>query len=73
MRTLTLTPPTGMMPPSPLHRESSAALQLPEVRERLSRLGAEPMTMTLGEFDAYVRDELRTNAALVKAAGITAN
>ncbi|TMG76614.1 MAG: tripartite tricarboxylate transporter substrate binding protein [Betaproteobacteria bacterium] len=56
-----------------LHRESSAALQLPEVRERVARLGAEPMTMTPGEFDAYVRDELRTNAALVKAAGITAN
>jgi tripartite-type tricarboxylate transporter receptor subunit TctC len=56
-----------------LHRESSSALQLPEVRERVARLGAEPMTMAPGEFDAYVRDELRTNAALVKAAGITAN
>ncbi len=56
-----------------LHRESSAVLQLPEVRERLSRLGAEPMTMPPGEFDAYVGDELRTNAVLVKAAGITAN
>jgi tripartite-type tricarboxylate transporter receptor subunit TctC len=58
---------------SRLHRESSAALQLPQVRERVARLGAEPMTMTPGQFDAYVRDELRTNAALVKAAGITAN
>ena len=56
-----------------LHRESSSALQVPEVRERVARLGAEPMTMAPGEFDAYVRDELRTNAALVKAAGITAN
>jgi tripartite-type tricarboxylate transporter receptor subunit TctC len=56
-----------------LHRETSTALQLPEVRERVSRLGAEPMTMTPEQFDAYVRDELRTNAALVKAAGITAN
>jgi tripartite-type tricarboxylate transporter receptor subunit TctC len=56
-----------------LHRESAAALQLPEVRERIARLGAEPMAMTPEQFDAYVRDELRTNAVLVKAAGITAN
>jgi tripartite-type tricarboxylate transporter receptor subunit TctC len=56
-----------------LHQESATTLRLPEVSERLSRLGAEPMTMSPGEFDAYVRDELRTNAALVKAAGITAN
>jgi tripartite-type tricarboxylate transporter receptor subunit TctC len=58
---------------SRLHRESAAALQLPEVRERIARLGAEPMSMTPQQFDAYVRDELRINAALVKAAGITAN
>jgi tripartite-type tricarboxylate transporter receptor subunit TctC len=56
-----------------LHRESAAALQLPEVRERIARLGAEPMAMTPMQFDSYVRDELRTNAVLVKAAGITAN
>ena len=31
------------------------------------------MSMTPERFDAYVRDELRTNAELVKAAGITAN
>ena len=56
-----------------LHRESSSVLRLPEVRERLSRLGAEPMTMAPEEFDSHVRDELRSNAVLVKAAGITAN
>jgi tripartite-type tricarboxylate transporter receptor subunit TctC len=56
-----------------LHRESAAALQLPEVRERIARLGAEPMAMTPMQFDSYVRDELRANAVLVKAAGITAN
>ena len=45
----------------------------PEVRERLPKLGAEPMAMTPGEFDALVREELRTNAVLVKAAGIQPN
>jgi tripartite-type tricarboxylate transporter receptor subunit TctC len=56
-----------------LYKESTAALQLPEVRERLMRLGADPLTMTPGEFDAYIRDELKTNAVLVKQAGITGN
>ena len=56
-----------------LYKESTAALQLPEVRERLVRLGAEPLGMTPGEFDAYIREELKTNAVLVKQAGITGN
>jgi tripartite-type tricarboxylate transporter receptor subunit TctC len=56
-----------------LYRATTTALQSPEARERLPKLGAEPMAMTPGEFDALVREELHTNAALVKAAGITAN
>jgi tripartite-type tricarboxylate transporter receptor subunit TctC len=43
------------------------------VQDRVSKLGAEPMLMTPQQFDAYIRDELRANAALIKAAGITAN
>jgi tripartite-type tricarboxylate transporter receptor subunit TctC len=31
------------------------------------------MAMTPAQFDAHVREELRVNAPLVKAAGITAN
>ena len=58
---------------SRLYKESVAALQLPEVRERLMRLGADPLSMTPGEFDAYIREELKTNAVLVKQAGITGN
>jgi tripartite-type tricarboxylate transporter receptor subunit TctC len=34
---------------------------------------AEPMSMTPEQFDAHVREELRVNGALVKAAGITGN
>jgi tripartite-type tricarboxylate transporter receptor subunit TctC len=56
-----------------LHAEASAAFQSAEVRERLARVGAEPMVMTPAEFDAYIRDELRMNEQLVKAAGISAN
>jgi tripartite-type tricarboxylate transporter receptor subunit TctC len=56
-----------------LYRATTTALQSPEARERLPKLGAEPMAMTPGEFDALVREELRTNAVLVKAAGIKPN
>ena len=56
-----------------LYRATTAALQSVEVRERLPKLGAEPMAMTPEQFDALVGEELRTNAALVKAAGIKAN
>ena len=58
---------------SRLYRETVAAVQVPEVKERLQRLGAEPLTMPPEQFDAYVKQELRTNAVLVKEAGITGN
>jgi tripartite-type tricarboxylate transporter receptor subunit TctC len=54
-----------------LHRETTVALERPEVRERISKLGAEPMTMSSEQFAAYIHDELRANAVLVKQAGIT--
>jgi tripartite-type tricarboxylate transporter receptor subunit TctC len=56
-----------------LHQETIRAMETPEVSQRLSRLGAERMTMTPEQFDAYIRDEIAANAALVKAAGIKAN
>ena len=56
-----------------LYEDTVAVLRSPKVRERVLKLGAEPMTMTPRQFDAYVKDELRTNEALVKAAGIMAN
>ena len=55
-----------------LYRETAKALQLPEVREKMARLGAEPMDFTPERFNAYIRDEIAANAALVKAAGIRA-
>jgi len=56
-----------------LHQETLKAMQAPEVAQRLARLGAEPMPMTPEQFDAYLRDEVAANAALVRAAGIKAN
>jgi len=53
-----------------LYQETAKALHSPEVREKMARLGAEPMEYTPEQFNAYIRDEIGSNAALVKAAGI---
>ena len=56
-----------------LNAEIQKALQLPAVRERLAKLGVQPMAMNAGEFDKFVREELTINAELAKAAGISAH
>jgi tripartite-type tricarboxylate transporter receptor subunit TctC len=53
-----------------LHDEVVKALNTPEVKDRFAALGAEAWTLAPEQFDAYVRDEIRSNAALVKAAGL---
>jgi tripartite-type tricarboxylate transporter receptor subunit TctC len=56
-----------------LNREFDAAVQSPGVRERLVKLGADPLTMSLDDFEAMIEQELEENAQLIKAAGIKAN
>ena len=46
-----------------LHRETRLALQTAKVRDKLLALGVDPMPMTLGDFEAYVRKEVALNAA----------
>ena len=53
-----------------LHNEVMKALAVPAVQERLTKIGVEPMPMTLAEFDAFFKDEIAANLALVKAAKI---
>jgi tripartite-type tricarboxylate transporter receptor subunit TctC len=55
-----------------LNKELVAALALPEVKERLAKIGADPAPTTPAEFDALVVRELAENGELVKAAGIKA-
>jgi tripartite-type tricarboxylate transporter receptor subunit TctC len=55
-----------------IHQETAKALDSKEVRASMAKLGAESMLMGLDEFATYIRNEIKTNAALVKAAGITA-
>ena len=53
-----------------LQQEVAKALDVKEVRDSMAKLGAESMLMRPDEFDAYIRNEITTNAVLVKAAGI---
>lgn len=56
-----------------LYRQTTEALQLPDVQARIRALGADPMAMTSTEFDKLIADEVRINKELVKAAGIKVN
>jgi tripartite-type tricarboxylate transporter receptor subunit TctC len=68
----------GMMAPAKtpreivnrLHDEVEKALATPEVKERFATLGADAWTLKPEQFDAYIRDEIKSNAVLVKAAGL---
>lgn len=68
----------GMMapagtPPAVVNRlqvELVKALASAEVKARFDKLGAEPWTLEPKAFDAYIREELAANEALVKAAGL---
>jgi tripartite-type tricarboxylate transporter receptor subunit TctC len=55
-----------------LNGEIEKALQVPEVRVKLEKLGVQPMRMNVGEFTQFVKDELAANADLAKRAGIAA-
>jgi tripartite-type tricarboxylate transporter receptor subunit TctC len=56
-----------------LHDESQAAMQLPSLRAKLAELGMEPMDLSPATFDALVKNEIITSAALAKAAGLKPN
>jgi tripartite-type tricarboxylate transporter receptor subunit TctC len=55
-----------------LSGEIEKAIQVPAVREKLAKIGVQPMSMDSGQFDKFVRQELEINAGLAKAAGLTA-
>jgi tripartite-type tricarboxylate transporter receptor subunit TctC len=56
-----------------LNAETVKALQHPAVKEKIANVGGDPMAMKPAEFDAFVRQEIDINAALVKAAGVQVN
>jgi tripartite-type tricarboxylate transporter receptor subunit TctC len=53
-----------------LDREIVAALARKDIASKIRALGGEPAPMSPSQFDAFVRKEIATNAAIVKAAGL---
>jgi tripartite-type tricarboxylate transporter receptor subunit TctC len=53
-----------------LHAATVKVLGDPEVKDRLAKLGAEPMPMTMPEFEAFMRKEVDDAIRIAKAAGI---
>jgi tripartite-type tricarboxylate transporter receptor subunit TctC len=53
-----------------INRDVNRIQREPDVRDRLTALGAEAMQMTPAEFDKFVRAEMDDAAKVVKAAGI---
>ncbi len=56
-----------------LHAEITKAMANPALVKKFADLGAEPMKISAADFEAMVKREIASNAAVVKAAGIKAN
>ena len=56
-----------------LHKEIDALVRSPDISDQIRKLGADPLTLSIAEFDAMIKRELVENAQLIKKAGITAN
>ena len=53
-----------------INQATLRAMQAQDVRERFATLGADAMPLSAEQFDALIRDELATNAEIIKAAGV---
>jgi tripartite-type tricarboxylate transporter receptor subunit TctC len=51
-----------------LNAEVLRIVNLPEVKERMTTLGAEPMPMSPDQFDAYIKEEYTTLGAVMRSA-----
>jgi tripartite-type tricarboxylate transporter receptor subunit TctC len=56
-----------------LHKEINAVVQSPEISDRIRKLGADPLVMSIADFEGMIQRELKENAELIKKAGIKAN
>jgi tripartite-type tricarboxylate transporter receptor subunit TctC len=53
-----------------LNAETVKALDNPAIKEKLTKMGSDPMAMPAAAFDQFVKKEIQVNAALVKASGV---
>jgi tripartite-type tricarboxylate transporter receptor subunit TctC len=56
-----------------LHQEINALVRSPEINERIRKLGADPLSLSLAEFQSMIDRELAENSELIRKAGIKAN
>jgi tripartite-type tricarboxylate transporter receptor subunit TctC len=56
-----------------LHRDITALVESPDVNAQIRKLGADPLPMSIPEFETMINRELKENAALIEKAGIKAN
>jgi tripartite-type tricarboxylate transporter receptor subunit TctC len=56
-----------------LNAETVKALNNPAVKERMLKVGGDPLPMTPAAFDAFVKKEIEVNGKLVKASGVKIN
>jgi tripartite-type tricarboxylate transporter receptor subunit TctC len=55
-----------------LHEEAVKALSSSEIKERMAKLGADPLVMSPEAFNAYIKNEMDVAARIVKAANLKA-
>jgi tripartite-type tricarboxylate transporter receptor subunit TctC len=55
-----------------INRDVMRIMDMPDVLERFSKLGTEPMRMTSAEFARFVKSEIEDSARIAQAAGIKA-
>jgi tripartite-type tricarboxylate transporter receptor subunit TctC len=56
-----------------LYKETALAVKNPDVRERLAKVGIEPMELSQADFAKLVRDEISLNITIATAAGLKIN
>jgi tripartite-type tricarboxylate transporter receptor subunit TctC len=55
-----------------LHEEAVKALSSSEIKERMAKLGADPLVMSPEAFNSYIKNEMDVAARIVKAANLKA-
>jgi tripartite-type tricarboxylate transporter receptor subunit TctC len=53
-----------------LHAETRKALDMPAIQERLTKLGVQPMPMSVDEFDKFFRNDVAETVKLAKEIGL---
>ncbi len=53
-----------------INQDVQRALASPDLRDQLSKMGAEPMNMTVSEFTEFMRKQVEESRRIIKAAGL---